>query len=255
MSVERRRRSSSATKRRRRSSSATKRRSVERVPDARSEQAKSVLDASATDREAVSMLSVPSGQRKTLSRLLQLINKHPEMVDSLKVLTEVYKHAKANDPVQIQEQLVQSFQLAGRQRQRVQQADPLAAARERGAAMRKQMLEAHGGAMSAEQAGRLLGLTRQAVEARRRRGELLAYVIEGPRYRYPRWQFGSDELVLAGLDRVLAALGEMSPWSKGAFMTTGDNRLNGATPVERLATGDIEAVVQAAAAYGEQDAA
>jgi hypothetical protein len=243
--------------RRLRSSSLIKRRGVEKILDSEPKQAEwaiQMLGARANEREAIdTFFSMPLGKKRIFMQLLQMANEHPEMAASLQVLTEVYKSAKMPNTSQLYERLAQSFQRVGDKHEEVQQADPLRVARDRGALMRKQMLHEHGGVISAEQVGKLLGLTRQAVEARRQTGKLLAYAIEGPRYRYPRWQFDAQEdHVLPGLDRVLAALADLSPWSKGRFMTTGDIRLNGETPLDCLKAGEVEAVVRAAQAYGEQ---
>lgn len=242
--------------RRLRSSSEIKCRSIEKILDAAPKHAESViqvLDAPTSDCEAVGvLLSLPQGQKRAFVQLLQMASERPEMTTSLQVLAEAYRHSEMRDPIRLYERLAQSFQRAGDQYEKVQQSDPLSEARSRGAAMRKQMLADRGGGIGAEQVGRLLGLTRQAVEARRQAGKLLAYPIEGPRYRYPRWQFDAEDRVLTGLDRVLLALADLSPWSKGKFMTTADLRLNGETPLDRLVAGDIEPVLQAAEAYGEQ---
>ena len=42
---------------------------------------------------------------------------------------------------------------------------------------------------------------------------------------------------------------------RAAFFLSGDPRLNGATPLEELRRGNIEAVRRAASAYGEHGAA
>jgi hypothetical protein len=245
--------------RRLRSSSPIKRRGVEKILDSEPKHAQLViqmLDARANEREALSALfAQPRGQRQVFIRLLQMANDHPEMATFLQVLAKAYRPSEVRDPGQLYEQLAQSFQRAGHKNEQVQPADPLRAARDRGAVLRKQMLQEHGGAISADQVGKLLDITRQGVENRRKAGKLLAYPIEGPRYRYPRWQFDSEDHVLPGLERVLAALTDLSPWSKGKFMTTGDIRLNGETPLDRLKAGDVEAVVRSAEAYGKQYAA
>ena len=66
--------------------------------------------------------------------------------------------------------------------------------------------------LSGEALGRLLGISRQAVDDRRRRGELLA--LDGPSrgLRYPAWQITEDGRTAPGLAALLARLGGR-PWA------------------------------------------
>lgn len=82
--------------------------------------------------------------------------------------------------------------------------DPLIKARIRAVRAQRQLLEEEGGTLSAEEAGAVLGIKRQAVDKARRQGRLLGLSVAG-RWRYPAWQF-SDGQVLQGLREVLAAL-------------------------------------------------
>ncbi|GBL09843.1 hypothetical protein MSj_01323 [Microcystis aeruginosa Sj] len=66
---------------------------------------------------------------------------------------------------------------------------------------------------------------------------------------YPAWQF-IDGKVLSVLDQVLAVLKEDGAWTQMLFLLTGDIRLEGATPLEKLQKGEIEPVVLAAKCYG-----
>ena len=71
--------------------------------------------------------------------------------------------------------------------------------------------------LSGEALGRLLGISRQAVDDRRRRGELLA--LDGPSrgLRYPAWQITEDGHVVPGLAALLARLGGR-PWAAHRFL-------------------------------------
>src|SRR5688572_15271520 len=71
------------------------------------------------------------------------------------------------------------------------------AARTRGTLARHWLLTEEGGAGTAEQIGRLLGLTRQAIDNRRRAGRLLALESGKRGYLYPVWQV-EDGRVLPG---------------------------------------------------------
>lgn len=61
--------------------------------------------------------------------------------------------------------------------------------------------------------------------------------------------------MLFGLSKVLATLKNYDPWTQLMFLKTGDVRLGGATPLEQLKIGDVDAVVWAAECYGKHGAA
>ena len=132
--------------------------------------------------------------------------------------------------------------------------DPLASARLRGLAARRELLQADGGTVSAAEAGRLLGLSRQAVDKRRRAGRLLALSTGRRGYEYPAWQFGRDG-ALAGLEETLQRLASHDPWTKLSFFLHPNVYLDGMTPLERLRHGDRASVLRAADSLGEQGAA
>lgn len=131
--------------------------------------------------------------------------------------------------------------------------DPLAAARVRGLRAKERLLQAEGGAVSAEEAGRLLQLTRQAVDKRRRVGRLLALSSGRRGYAYPAWQFQNHGL-LPGLPEVLADLSRHDAWMQLAFFLQENPYLDGSVPLARLRLGDLAMVRRAAQAYGEHGA-
>lgn len=131
---------------------------------------------------------------------------------------------------------------------------PLAPARLRGIAARKRLIELAGGALSADEAAEALGLTRQAVDKRRRGGKLLALSAGKRGYRYPAFQFVSGG-VLPGLERVLGTLSHHDAWMRLSFLVNRSSDLNDESPIAVLKKGDIEAVLLAAAAFGEHGAA
>lgn len=133
-------------------------------------------------------------------------------------------------------------------------ADPLASARLKGVKIKRELLYGDGHPLTSEGVAALLNLTRQAVDKRRRHGQLLGVSLGRRGYLYPVCQF-REEKVLPGLERVLAQLKEWDPWTQLMFLKTGDMRLGGETPISRLKAGDIEGVVWAAACYGQQIAA
>ena len=128
--------------------------------------------------------------------------------------------------------------------------DPLAAARVRGARQVREILQEEGGTVGAGEMGELLGgISAQAVDKRRRKGKLLALPAGKGGYRYPVWQVRGGT-VIEGFEEVLAVFGVEDPWMRAAFFLSGDARLGGDRPLDRLNRGDVEDVEQAAAAYG-----
>jgi biotin operon repressor len=132
--------------------------------------------------------------------------------------------------------------------------DPLVKARLRGLAVRQELLQREGGTLSAEQVAGHLGLSRQAVDKRRRAGKLIGLNIGRRGYAYPAWQLGRQG-TLPGLEAALSELTIRDPWMQAAFFLSGDPRLDGATPLDELRRGNVDAVRRAAGGYGEHGAA
>lgn len=221
-------------------------------------------EAPAVERAAVRhFLSAPEPVKLALSRVLLESDRHPERSDILaSVMDLVGVLAGRTDEPSLQplSDVHQAFdallEILARPEvmQEAVRTDPLAAARLRGVTLKRDLLTAEGGTLTGEQAAAHLHLTRQAVDKRRRKGQLLAFSLGRRGYAYPAWQFHEGR-VLAGLEQVLAALGEYSSWTQAMFLTTGDIRLGGRTPLECLRDGHVDAVVVAATAYGKQGAA
>lgn len=136
----------------------------------------------------------------------------------------------------------------------LQQEDRLAAARLRGLHARAQLFEAEGGTLPVDEVAKILGITRQAVDKRRRAGRLLALQTGRRGYAYPLWQFTADG-VLAGFEETLAALRHHDPWTQAAFFLSGNLYLDGESPLSALRRGHVSAVRRAAQAHGEEGAA
>jgi hypothetical protein len=132
--------------------------------------------------------------------------------------------------------------------------EPLAPAFIRGIEAKRRLIEDNGGALTAEQVAESFGITRQAVEKRRRAGKLLALTTGRHGYRYPAWQF-TDAGTIPGLEGVLGALASQDEWTQTAFFVGHNPRLGNRTPVEVLKAGDLESVLTAAEVYGEHGAA
>ena len=100
---------------------------------------------------------------------------------------------------------------------------------------RETLVRRAGGMLSAEEAGRLLHITRQAIDKRRRSGALLA-VRQAGDWLYPRAQFHQHE-PLSGLSEVIQGFASSGPWVTLEFLVTKDSVLDGLTPREALLRG------------------
>lgn len=130
--------------------------------------------------------------------------------------------------------------------------DSMAAALLRGAQIKRALLQAKGGMLSAQQLADHLGITVAGLTKKRDRGQVF-WLPVGEGYAYPAFQVGSDGL-LPGVREVLGAIAESDPWVRVNFMLTGDARLGGARPVDVLRAGAIDSVVRAARGLGADGA-
>ncbi len=102
--------------------------------------------------------------------------------------------------------------------------------------------------LTGKQVGELLGVSRQAVDKRRKAGTLLG--VPHPRgVQYPSVQFVKGE-VLLGIPGVLHALAAHHPADQLAFILTPNQRLDGKRPLDMLRLGAIERVHLVARAEG-----
>ena len=132
-------------------------------------------------------------------------------------------------------------------------ADPFAAARARGARAKGELLRRAGGGLRLGEAARRMGVTSQAVHTRRKRGTLLAVPQANGEWLYPGCQFGTDG-PLPGLGGVLQAFAVRSPWTQLAVLLAPADALDGRTPLDALAAGEVERAAEAVSTYGEQGA-
>jgi hypothetical protein len=135
----------------------------------------------------------------------------------------------------------------------VRDQDPLAMARLRGIEAKRRVLTEDGGMLSAEKAGEILTMSRQAVEKRRKAGRLIGVSLGRRGFGYPAWQF-TERGTLPHLDTVLSVLKEHDAWTKLVFLTTQNAALNGMRPIDALRSGNFEQVLAAARTYGEEGA-
>ena len=131
---------------------------------------------------------------------------------------------------------------------------PLALARLRGQQARLSLLSSEGGTLSATQVAEQLQITRQAVNKRRQAGQLLALPAGRRGFAYPAWQLAGGE-VLPGLAAILEQLADHDPWMQARFFLMANKRLGDVRPLDELRKGNVEAVIAAAAVYGEHGAA
>lgn len=106
--------------------------------------------------------------------------------------------------------------------------DPLAPLAARNAEHRIEILAAAGGARSSTEVARQLGISRQAVEKRRRANSLLAVGV-GSDWLYPRCQFEANGEVVKGLPKLLAACVKSGPWVVLDFLLASDETLGDET--------------------------
>jgi len=106
------------------------------------------------------------------------------------------------------------------------------------------------GALSTSQVAALLGTSRQTPHDRVESGSLLAVMDRGG-LRFPPWQFdpNGEDGVVPGLPAVIRAL-DVSPMAKISWLTRANPMLDGATPLARLRSGDVEDVLPLAYGVG-----
>ena len=124
--------------------------------------------------------------------------------------------------------------------------DPSADALARGTVERERLALAAGGLLSAEQMGRVLGgITRQAVDKRRRARTLLAIQVAGD-WRYPAVQVNDDGKVPPSFLLILAAANEagMNGWVMLDFLLAPDAALDGMAPIEAIRRGGLHSVLR-----------
>ncbi len=123
----------------------------------------------------------------------------------------------------------------------------LAEALDRGKASAAEILAGPEMLSAAQIAGRL-GISRQAVHGKQRRGELLG--LKGARrgLRYPAWQISEEGLPYEGIDR-LHRLFQGNSWRLFRFLTMRHPELGGKTGTEGLRRCEMDALEAAAENY------
>lgn len=117
---------------------------------------------------------------------------------------------------------------------------PLGPAIARGNEQKRDLLRQAGGALSAEDVGRLLGIPPHEVEERRLKRQLLAVLWNGQNL-FPTCQFDENNLVPRLLE-VFEEAGDWSGWAMFAFLVIPDDLLGGHSPLDVLRQGEAEAI-------------
>lgn len=127
-------------------------------------------------------------------------------------------------------------------------AEALARGRERGAVRLAEIL---GGPemANAEDFARMIGASRETVNQKRRRHEVLG--LEGPKrgLRFPQWQLTDAGELLPGLPELFAEIGDR-PWAVYRFLVSEHPEL-GTTALEAMKHGRAAAAVALAGALGQ----
>jgi hypothetical protein len=130
----------------------------------------------------------------------------------------------------------------------------LANAMARGLTVRRKLMEAEGGSLPAEQAARLLGISKAAILKRYHKGQIIAWREERQNaVRFPVWQF-KDHRVLEGLEEVLAILNagnRQDDFGRLLFFLSNMGFIGNKRPLDCLRAGEVKKVLQAAEGYGE----
>ncbi len=133
--------------------------------------------------------------------------------------------------------------------------DPFAPARARWLEDQQRILAAEGGAQTSLELARALGITKEGVRQRAKRGSLVALPMGSALY-FPVWQFTNTQEYkpLPGLSDVLRVLPDQDAWGKAIFLLGGESALDGDRPLDRLRVGDVASVLAAARQFGQQGA-
>jgi len=117
-----------------------------------------------------------------------------------------------------------------------------------------EMLAKTGGTLSLQQVAGRLGVSRQTVAKKVKRGEL--FTVPGPSKRrcYPAIQFDSSGAIVPGLKDVISALPTANPYFVLNFLASPNDLSGDRPPIELLAAGDLKPVIRAAKMFHEQGA-
>jgi hypothetical protein len=110
-----------------------------------------------------------------------------------------------------------------------------------GETLKRDTLSRPGMLAPAEAAARI-GITRQALDDRRKKNLALALSHSKRGFRYPAWQF--DENLAEAMKKVLPALSWLDPWERYFLLVQPEPLLGGRSPLEVLRAGEQDRVLQ-----------
>ena len=132
--------------------------------------------------------------------------------------------------------------------------EKLAQAIARGVPVRQQLALEEGGSVSAEEAARILDISKQSVLGQYHGGKLLGFRTEKQNaIRFPVWQFAQGER-LPGLGDVLKRLNEaqiLDDWGRIGFFLQAHRMSKGRRPLDYLREGNIPEALRIADAFVE----
>lgn len=128
--------------------------------------------------------------------------------------------------------------------------DPLATARARSVEARTRLLKRAGGTLRVGEVAALLGVSTQAVHARRTRSTLLALPHANGEHVYPACQF-ENAGVLPGLANLLGAFQDVDPWTQLSVLLAPSKRFGDRSALDLLREGEIESALRLVGTYGE----
>lgn len=125
----------------------------------------------------------------------------------------------------------------------------------RGLRVRQDLFAQEGGLASAAQLATFFEpqLTRQAVDERRKKKQLLALEDGSGHFKYPVWQV-HDGASLPGLVDVLGEIDVADQIAVVVFFLQPDPRLKGRRPLDTARGGDVKRLLQLARTFGEHGA-
>lgn len=129
--------------------------------------------------------------------------------------------------------------------------EALKAAKLRGIAKVAEILKAPE-MLSADEFGVEIGASRETVNRKRKRHEVLGLQGAKRGLRFPKWQIGDDGELIQGLPELFDALNS-HPWSVYRFLLQEHAALNGRSGLDALRNGQVNQAVQAAQSISRGD--
>jgi hypothetical protein len=123
-------------------------------------------------------------------------------------------------------------------------SEALAAARQRGDAIKQELL-ADPEMLSTGAMADWLGMSGEGIRLKRKRHEILGLEFAKRGIRYPAWQVMQDRQIVPGMTRLFAVLGD-DPWRVFRFLQQRHSELGGGRAIDVLRHGRVDAVIAAA---------